>query len=336
MQSKLLNICTLFLCFFSVSTIEVSTVEELHKALDKARAGQTIEIRPGVYDFSTYERRNSFSLSADGEELSPITLTAQNPYNPPILTGPNLKDGYILNIVGNYWVLNNIKIVYGGKGIVLENASYNIIKNVEIFSIGAQGILIRDGSSHNLVQNCYIHNTGIYDGHYGLYGEGIEIGNPIEHSRYNFKNDYNIIEGCIFRHTSCEHINIREYNTGNEVFKNAFYGDGMNGRNEANCFISISGNENYIHDNVGYRNDNKNIVAAFKVKKSVDESGERNKFMNNVLYMNRPYGEIDTAIRIYIVDGGYSKFSVKNNKIDYGDGLLDGDDERYYNFTEIE
>ena len=120
MKSKLLNICILFLCFFSISAIEVSTVEELNKALDKARASQTIGIKPGVYDFSTYERRNSFSLSADGEELSPITFTAQNPYNPPILTGPNLKDGYILHIVGDYWVLNNIKIVYGGKGIVLE------------------------------------------------------------------------------------------------------------------------------------------------------------------------------------------------------------------------
>ena len=42
-----------------------------------------------------------------------------------------------------------------------------------------------------------------------------EIGNPIEDTRYYFKNDYNVIEGCIFRHTSCEHINIREYNTGN-------------------------------------------------------------------------------------------------------------------------
>ena len=67
----------------------------------------------------------------------------------------------------------------GEKEQYQKNANYNIIKNVEIFSIGAQGILLRDGSSHNLVQNCYIHNTGIYDGHYGLYGEGIEIGNPI-------------------------------------------------------------------------------------------------------------------------------------------------------------
>ena len=110
----------------------------------------------------------------------------------------------------------------------------------------------------------------------------------------------------------------------------------MNGINDANCFISISGNENYIHDNVGYRNENNNIGAAFKAKKSEEKSGEGNKFMNNVLCMDRPYGEIDTAIRIYIVDGWYFKFSVINNKLDYGDGLLNGDDEKYYNFKEIE
>ena len=51
MKEKLLiNIYIFFFCILSIISIDVSTVEELHKALGKARAGQTISISPGVYD----------------------------------------------------------------------------------------------------------------------------------------------------------------------------------------------------------------------------------------------------------------------------------------------
>ena len=292
MKSKLLIIYLLFICFISINSIDVSTVEELVKALQKAKAGQIISIAPGVYDFSEYERKTEFSLSSSGTKSSPITLTAQDPYNPPLLRAPTIKEGFIIRLTGDYWVIENIRIGYGGQAMVLDNASYNIIRNVEMFSLGSQAVLIRYGSSNNLFQNCYIHNTGNNN---PKYADGFDIGLPHSEKTYGSAHiaDNNVIEGCVLRNIASEPIKIREYTSGNEVVNNVFYGDGINGINNADNFISISGSDNYIHNNIFYRNLNKYIVAAFEIKKLFDDSGDGNRFENNVLFMDRPYGQID-------------------------------------------
>ena len=120
-----------------------------------------------MYDYSTYERKIQYALYTDGTKSSPITLTSGDPDNPPILRVPSIKDGFILHITGSYWIIDNNKIAYGGKAIVLENASHNIFRNLEIFSIGSQGINIRARSSYNLFQDCYIHNTGANNNLFG-------------------------------------------------------------------------------------------------------------------------------------------------------------------------
>ena len=329
MQAKLI-VYLLIICFISVKTVEVSTVEELVKALGKARAGQVIAIAPGVYDFSEYEKKSEFTLESSGTKSSPITLTAQDPDNQPILKAPSIKDNFIMHIKGDYWVIENIKITCGTSAMVLDNASFNIIRNVEIYSIGSGAVLIRYGSSNNLFQNCFIHDTGIYR---PLFGNAIGIG--VLHQEKTTASEHiaekNIIDGCVFRNIATLPIEIREYANGNEVVNSVFYGDGINGKSGANYFISISGSDNYIHNNVAYRSENKNIVAAFETKKVFEDTGDGNIFENNVLFMNRPYGEIDREKRMYVVDGEDAQYSVKNNKIDYGEGLLDANSEEFYN-----
>ena len=39
----------------------------------------------------------------------------------------------------------------------------------------------------------------------------------------------------------------------------------------------------------------------------------------------------DTSRRIYVVDGWYRDFSVRNNQVDYGAGLASADSWEYYN-----
>ena len=311
-----------------VSVIEVKTVEELHKALSKAKAGQTIEIAPGIYDFSLYESASKFYGTAEGTQNNPITLTAKDSNNPPILLGPTLNNNYVLHITGDYWIIENLKIAYAQKGIVLDNSNYSIIRNVEVYSTGAEAIAIRDGSSNCLVQNCYIHNTGLVT---PGYGEGIYIGSSQSTSGFNYKCDNNIVKGCIFKDIAAEHIDIKEYTTGQEIFGCTFYGDGISGENYAGSFIDIAGNNCNIHDNVGFRNQNKKVVAAFEVHNIVEGWGNGHIFSNNVLYMDRPYGEVDTNRRMYVVDGWDLKFSVKNNKVDYGNGLIDANSWEFYN-----
>ena len=171
----------------------------MYKALGKAKAGQIILIAPGEYDVTTYERKTQYHLDASGEKAHPITLKAQDPYNPLILRCANIKDGFVIHVRGDYWVIENIKVAFGTKGIVLEHANYNIFRNVEVFRISFHAVNIRDGSSHNLFQNCYIHNTGSYS---NLFGVGFLIGLPHETTGYNPKNEYNVIEGCVIRNTT--------------------------------------------------------------------------------------------------------------------------------------
>lgn len=63
MEGKLLIIYLLFIGFISIKSIDVSTVAELVKALERARAGQIIAIAPGVYDLSENEGKSDFLLN---------------------------------------------------------------------------------------------------------------------------------------------------------------------------------------------------------------------------------------------------------------------------------
>ena len=91
----------------------------------------------------------------------------------------------------------------------------------------------------------------------------------------------------------------------------------------------------YVHDNVGYRNKNKQIVAAFEMHDQVKGWATNAIFENNILYMDRSYGEIDTKRRMYVVDGWGLNFSVKNNKVDYGSGLVNAKSSEYYNSNNV-
>ena len=194
--------------------------------------------------------------------------------------------------------------------------------------MGTEAIHIRDGSSNCLIQKCYIHNTGLVT---PGYGEGIYIGSSKSTNEYGYNCDNNIIEGCIFKDIAAEPIDIKEFTTGQEIFGCIFYGDGITGENYAGSFIDIKGNNCYVHDNVGFRNKNPKVEAAFEVHRLAEGWGDGHRFMNNVVYMDRPYGEVDTNKKMYVVDGWNMKFSVKNNKVDYGEGLIDANSDEFFN-----
>lgn len=76
------------------------------------------------------------------------------------------------------------------------------------------------------------------------------------------------------------------------------------------------------------------IVAAFELHEQVSGWGYHAHFANNTLYMDRPYGEVDTSRRMYVVDGWYSDFSVQHNLVDYGEGLSEAG-ENCYNSDQV-
>ena len=74
------------------------------------------------------------------------------------------------------------------------------------------------------------------------------------------------------------------------------------------------------------------LLAAVLAMGTVPFSGSAasaEAFTNNALYMDRPYVEIDTSRRMYVVDGWYSDFKVKQNLVDYDSGLHEATAEWY-------
>lgn len=312
----------------SVNYIDVSTSEELLLAMRNAKPGDVIRIASGVYDYTAYQGAQKFDSSAEGTKDAPIILTAADPDDPPVITGANTEHGYVIHISGDYWILENLKVTTSQKGIVLDNSNHSVIRNCEVYNTGAEAIAIRDGSSFCTVKDSYIHDTGLIT---PGYGEGIYIGSAKSTSGYDYKCDYNIVDGCTFRNIAAEHVDVKEYTTGTEIMNCTFYGDGMTGANYAGSFVDIAGNDVNVHDNTGYRNGNTNIVAAFELHLQVEEWGYHCVFTDNTVYMDQPYGAVDTNRRMYVVDGWYSDFSVKNNLVDYGNGLVPADSWEYYN-----
>lgn len=311
----------------SSNYIDVSTSEELSLAMQKANPGDVIRLASGTYDY-TEIGSEKFSSAAEGTADAPITLTAADAENPPLITGKNTENGYVIHITGDYWILENLNITTSQKGIVLDNSNYSVIRNCEVHNTGAEAIAIRDGSSYCTVKDSYIHDTGLVT---SGYGEGVYIGSAKSTSGYDYKCDYNVVDGCTFKNVAAEHVDVKEYTTGTEIKNCTFYGDGMTGANYAGSFVDIAGNNVNVHDNTGYRNGNKNIVAAFELHLQAEEWGYHCIFTDNTLYMDQPYGAVDTNRRMYVVDGWYSDYSVKNNLVDYGSGLVSADSWEYYN-----
>ena len=308
--------------------ISVTNIEELFLAVRSAQPGDRIEIAPGTYDYTVYQGAQKIDTAAEGTADAPITLTAADPSNPPILTGTDESNGYVLQITGDYWIVENIHFTKSQKGVVFDNSNHSILRNCEVSFTGSEGVALRDGSSYCLVQNCNIHDIGtVTPG----YGEGVYIGSSVTVSGFAYGCDYNTVDGCTFKNVAAEHVDVKEYTTGTKVFGCTFYGDGMTGANFAGSFIDIAGDACAVYDNVGYRNGNSNIVAAFEIHEQVDGWGYDCVFTDNTLYMDQPYGAVDTDRRMYVVDGWFASFSVKNNMVDYGAGLVEANSWEYYN-----
>ena len=315
-----------------MNLITVSDVEGIFTAVRSAKPGDTIQIQPGIYDFTTYQGAQKIDTAAAGTADAPITLSAADPNNPPVLTGNTTANGYVLHIQGDWWILDHLKCTTAQKGIVLDHSSHSVIRYCEVENTGAEAIALRDGSSECTVYACQIHDTGkVSPG----YGEGVYIGSAVSTTGFDYKCDNNKVLNCTFRNVAAEHIDIQEFTTGTEIANCTFYGDGMTGENYAGSFIDIAGNDCYVHNNMGYRNENPNIVAAFEIHEQAEGWGYHHRFEHNSVNLDREYSEQDPSRPMYVVDGWFSDITVRNNLVWSGDEWI-RTGPAHYNVASIE
>jgi len=292
----------------TANTVKVSDAKELQRALNTATPGTVIEMSKGYFT-------GKFVIppGISGTAKAMITLKGSAG---TILQPPDKNSGYALHLQGNsYWHLYGFSVSDCKKAIVLDSSSHNIIENISIKNTGEEGIHFRTYSCYNNMKGCTITNTGLSNP--GI-GEACYIGSAVNNwPRYTGNKpdtaNYNVIEGNTFGpEVTAEGVDVKEGTTGNIIRNNTFYGKGQKGENSGNSWMEIKGNHTLIENNHGYDA----LLDGFQVTIKAEGWGAFNIFRNNTCEVNGP----GMGIRVQLKNGSangnivYSNNTVKNAK----------------------
>lgn len=290
-----------------------STTNEVLSAMTNATAGDTILIAPGTYISSEFETGNA------GTNTSPIVMMSQDSTDQAILQGTSLGGGIVCEINHEYWVLKNLVFEYANKGIVVDNASYSVISGVTVSTTGQEGIHLINGSSHVQVLNARVFDCGLV---IPDYGEAIYVGSDyLKWEKYDRDCNDNIIRGCILGPgVTAEHVDIKEGTERTIVENCIFYGAGMTGANGGGSFIDVKGDSAIIRDNIGFRQNNSKVVAAFETHKKTgldgSEWGYGNMFTCNKVNLDVALPIIDA--KNGAIAGGNVRYPESDRSLYYG------------------
>ena len=243
-----------------VSTVSVSTSDELVSALAAATPGETIQLADGSYT-------GKFVATTAGTSSKPITLTGgakailhSSEYTGPSATPtaarstaaspdspcPTGGAGYGLYLDGAaYWNLTGFTVDTAAKGIVMDAAPHVTIDGVEVRNIGDEGVHFRKGSADGLIENSYVHDTGQNQPDYG---EGVYIGSAKSNwdcyagsSGVDASDDVQVVGNRIGPNVAAEGLDIKGGTNGGLVEGNIFDGSGEQNKNSGDSTIDAKG-----------------------------------------------------------------------------------------------
>lgn len=234
----LLSLCLLGVSSTFAATISVKNAQEFQNALSQVKPGDTIHLTDGEY-------HGIFEAHVSGSSGQPIVLTGSRK---ALISSTN----YGLHLDGvQYWTLKGFTIQNSKKGLVLDNSSHNTIDDVEVHHIEDEGIHFRKGSSDNVLQNSYVHNTGLKQ---PGFGEGVYIGSAVsnwEDQKPDHADRNKILNNKIGPNVAAESIDIKEGTCCGIITGNHFDGTGMTGENSGDSWIDLKGDKYTIENNEG-------------------------------------------------------------------------------------
>jgi len=323
-NSRFLFITIILLCCFICSqssaqyarTIKVNTEIDLQKALEKAKPGDEILVEKGEY-------KGNFIIpsTVNGTKMKPISLHGNGKV---IINGGTISTGYVLHLQANYWSISNIELTNGLKGLICDNACYNVIDNVIVHEIGEEGIHFRKFSCHNTLKNSTITNTGLKTADYG---EGVYIGSAISNwpkytNNLPDKSDSNtVMNNHIGPKVSAECIDLKEGTTGGLIYGNTFNAEGITGANSGDSWMDVKGNGYLIESNVGTNPKGSVLADGFQVHCAVDGWGCNNVFKNNTCTVNADGYGINITLKSSKGSATGNKVYANNKVITAGKGL---------------
>lgn len=261
----------------SSPTVTVHSAAELTAALSAVAPGDTIALADGTYS-------GTFTAARAATAKSPITLKGTRK---AILDGNSISTGFTLHLDGaDYWRIDGFSITGGQKGIVADNTNHAILNNLDVGNTGLEGINLRKFSSDNVVENNRVHDTGLETPDYG---EGIYIGTSISNWN-NYTNgkpdnsDRNqVLNNNVFN-TAAESIDIKEGTSNGIVRGNTMDATGMSGKNYADSWIDVQGNNYIVSGNIGKVSGPSALLDGIQVH--VDVSGATGWGRNNTISGN--------------------------------------------------
>ena len=283
------------------TTSECNTIDCIRNAMETAQAGDEIIIASGTYNFEdkidgAFNRNVYLYGSANGNSANPIVLRGASATNPPVFTGIDYTDGYLLSIEGDYWNIKDIEFKTGSKGIVLDNSNHSTLQNLIVHDIGEEAIHLRDGSSNNVVDGCNIYSTGRTQ---PGFGEGLYVGSDKgQHDTYQRACNDNTIQNCVVGpNVAAEGADIKE-GTMNTIIRNCtFSAEGISGVNSADAFIDLKGAYGFVYGNT-FNLDDSDIINTgvdFLDRGTDFNTGFRDAIFNNTFNLGDRASEISTA-----------------------------------------
>ena len=270
--------------------VKVSTAKELKDALTNARPGDSVVLADGVYE-------GKFVLNQSGTEARPITISGSRN---AVLDAGSISTGYVLSIKASYCRIKGITLRNGLKGIVTDEANYNLIEGVLITNVGEEGIHFRTFSSNNIFQNSEITHTG--KNRPGI-GEAVYIGSAYSNwEKYTGgkpdKSDFNkILNNTIGPFVTAECIDIKEGTTGGVIYGNTFNSEGISAENSADSWIDLKGNNYIIENNTGFNPAGSLLADGYQVNCTYEGWGNNNVFKNNKSEVNAPGYAINVKLK---------------------------------------
>lgn len=260
-------------------TITVHTAKELTKALADVHAGSVVGVAPGNYV-------GHFVGSGNGTPQAPIALCGSSG---TVLDGGGTHSGYALHVKNSAdWVVEGIRVQNAQKGIVFDTVQDSLIDGVTVADIGDEGIHLRTNSTNDTVSHSSVSTTGMYK---PQFGEGIYVGS----SKNNWcsitkcqpdRSDHDVITGNVIADTGAENIDIKEGTTGGTISANSLNGTGMQGKNSADSWVNVKGNDWTITGNHGVHS----IQDGFSTHQLLNGWGTDNTFSDNTVQLDNTTG----------------------------------------------
>lgn len=137
----------------SLNAIVVSTAAEVLTALNQAKAGDTIYIHGGLYQFNS-----TIALSADGTASNKITFAAYpGDGSRPLFDFSAMSENSAnrgLALSGDYWHVKGIDVYRAGDNCMNISGSNNLVEHSTFFECADTGLQLGGGAANNTILNC--------------------------------------------------------------------------------------------------------------------------------------------------------------------------------------